>query len=235
MSKVSIIIPTRNRWDLLIERAIDSVLRQSHKKWQLIIVDDGSDEDRSDEVKKIDKRIKVYRIEKKYDYPKGNLKAEWLAGPVHALNKALEHVDGDWIARLDDDDIWYPDCLENLLEFAEAGEFDFVSALWQDVNGIVGMPYDISKLYTGRVAQRGGYLGGVQTWLYRAEYKHIKYNPMCWRKSWNANNELDWFERFLKENPRIGFLPKVLCAIIPRPGETEIGSKAYVKETEYVG
>ena len=37
----------------------------------------------------------------------------WFAGPVVAINKGLEFIESDWIARIDDDDIWTEDHLEN--------------------------------------------------------------------------------------------------------------------------
>ncbi|GAF68780.1 unnamed protein product, partial [marine sediment metagenome] len=75
--------------------------------------------------------------------------------------------------------------------------------------------------------------GGVQTWLYKAKYKRILYNVESWKKSWNANNELDWLERFRANGKKkLGFLDRTVCTIRPRPGESEIGSKAYVKEDE---
>lgn len=225
--RISIIIPTRNRWDLLFERAAGSILKQAYQNWELIIVDDGSDEECPRCI--TDKeRIKIYRIEKTYPYPKDNKKAEWLAGPCLALNEALKHVTGDWIYRCDDDDILLPDCLEFLLRFAQEGNYDFVSALWKDKNDLIGMPEWI-KCHQ---------VGGVQTWLYKANFKDVLYNPECWKKKWNAVNDWDWFERFVKAKPypnnkKIGFLPRVVVSILPRTGNSMIGSQAYIKENRW--
>lgn len=235
MDKISIILPTRNRWDMLRYRAIPSILNQTHQNWELIIVHDGKIDNLKfkewaefNTVLLQQPRIQFYSIEKTYPYPEDNKKAEWLAGPCLALNEALKHVTGDWIYRCDDDDILLPDCLESLLGFATKGhpylgEYDLVSALWKDKNDLIGMP-DWIEYHQ---------VGGVQTWLYKAEYRDVLYNPECWKKKWNSNNEWDWFERFIKtvknrenRHPKIGVLSKVVVSILPRPGESEIGSKA---------
>lgn len=223
MKKVSIIIPTRNRWTLLRDRALRSINRQTYKNWEIIIVDDGSDNPPTYEFNKSNPKIKFYHIDKVYTYPKDNKKAEWLAGPVNALNFALSKVnsDSDYIARLDDDDFWHPDMLETMVDFIQSDDYDFVSSLWQDENDLIGMPEVFIK----------NFIGGVQTWLYKSEYKDIKYDPECWKKSWMANNEWDWYERFSSiPGIKIGFLPKVVCIIKPRPGLKNIGLKGYMEE-----
>ena len=223
--KVSIILPTRNRWKILKERALKSVLNQTHKNWELIIVHDGM----SDEgIIVPDDRVQVHYTDKVYTYPKDDKKAEWLSGPCNALNYALSKVnsDSDYIARLDDDDQWHDDMLETMIKFIKSEDYDFVSACW-DNGEYVMPPYTLHELKLNDV----GFLGGVQTWLYRSKFKYFMYDGKSWKKEWNANNELDWFERFVKDGyKKIGFIGNSVCTILPRPGETEIGSKAYAKE-----
>jgi len=224
--KVSIILPTIKRWGILKERALKSVLNQTHKNWELIIVHDGLT---NEGIVCTDDRVQIHYIDKVYTYPKDNKKAEWLSGPCNALNYALSKVnsDSDYIARLDDDDIWHVDALETLLSFIKSKDYDFVSALWEDKDGVKTPPYLLTKMGLGR----SGCLGGVQTWLYKAKYKDVLYDGNSWTKDLNANNELDWFERLYKKHkPKVGFTWKSVCTILPRPGETEIGSKSYVKE-----
>jgi len=224
--RISVIIPSRNRLKLLTNRALLALFFQKYEPYEIIVVDDGSDIPYSVN-EWLEERVKLIRIEKVYSYPPENKKAEWLSGPAIALNKALEHVTGNWIYRCDDDDWLFSDCLMELLKFAKKGNFDFVSALWRKEDGTIGMPYESGTV----IPELGVPLGGVQTWLCRAEYKEVKYNPYSWKKKWNANNELDWLERVVEKfAPKVGFLPKVVCEIDPRPGLEEIGLKAYLKE-----
>jgi glycosyltransferase involved in cell wall biosynthesis len=96
---VSIIIPTYNRADLIGE-TIQSVIDQSYKSWELIIVDDGSTDDSKNYITKFkDERIRYYTIEHC-----------GILGKVR--NVGISHAKGDYIAFLDSDDLWLPQKLE---------------------------------------------------------------------------------------------------------------------------
>ncbi len=97
---VSVIITTYNRADLL-PRAINSVLNQTYKDFELIIVDDGSTDNTKEIVEDFqqkDSRI-VYVYQENQGWPS-------------ALNKGLSVVRGEFIAFLDSDDEWLPLKLE---------------------------------------------------------------------------------------------------------------------------
>ena len=200
-------------------------MAQTHKNWEVVIVHDGQPQYVPEFE---DDRIRFYSIAKIYNYPQDNKKAEWLAGPVNALNFALSQVNNEdgYIMRIDDDDILLPDAMAALVRYIFLFAYDFVSANWVNERNEQARPYSLRELGLNS----DGNLGGVQTWIYRAEFKNIKYCPNCWMKPHNANNELDWFERFFKSGHRhIGWLERVVTKILPRPGETDIGSKAYVR------
>lgn len=104
MTKVSIIMPCYNASAYLSE-AIESVLSQSYKDWELLIIDDGST-DTSREIAKeyvgIDKRIHLI------EQPN--------SGACRARNNGIEHAKGEYIKFLDADDILDKDCLKIQLE-----------------------------------------------------------------------------------------------------------------------
>ena len=93
--KINIIIPTYNRADLL-PRAIDSVLKQSYRNWEAVIIDDGS----TDETEKVVKRYTDTRIH----YIKHKLNP----GIPAARNTGIKKSKGKYIALLDSDDEWLP-------------------------------------------------------------------------------------------------------------------------------
>ena len=95
---VSIITPTYNR-AYVLGNAIDSVIKQSYKDWELIIIDDGS----ADKPKELVQTFSDERI--KYIYQKN-------AGPSAARNKGLSMARGSWIAYLDSDNELYPNYLQ---------------------------------------------------------------------------------------------------------------------------
>ena len=93
--KVSIIMPTYNVGYIVLE-TIDSVLKQTYKDWELIIVDDASRDntpDILDTVSKKDPRIKV-------------VLSSVNGGAGVSRNLGLENISGRFVAFLDSDDIW---------------------------------------------------------------------------------------------------------------------------------
>ncbi len=97
---VSVIIPTYNRAGHILH-ALDSVFAQTYKNYEIIIVDDGS----NDETETV---LKSYRNRLKYVYQTN-------AGPAAARNHGVKLAHGDWIAFLDSDDMWLPEKLEKQL------------------------------------------------------------------------------------------------------------------------
>jgi glycosyltransferase involved in cell wall biosynthesis len=234
---ISICLPTYNRARLLVELAVPSVLGQTYRNFELIIIGDHCTDETEMEVSKIkDPRIRFHNIPQRgYRYPP-TAENHWFAGPVVALNQALKMVRGKWIARIDDDDIWTEDHLAALLDFAQKGDFEFVSARYERerygkrevvAGEYAGGPYFNPKATT----ISGPRLGGTQTWAYRSYMHFFRYNINCWRKSWNRVNDIDLEYRIYKAGARIGFLDKVVGYILPRPGEETVGLEAY-KMTE---
>ncbi|UCG51910.1 MAG: glycosyltransferase family 2 protein [Candidatus Latescibacterota bacterium] len=95
---VSIVLPTHNRATVL-PRAIQSVLDQSYKRFELIVIDDGSTDDTCDVVKSFgDPRIRLLPLEKN-------------VGSSAARNRGLQMAKGSFVAFQDSDDVWYPEKL----------------------------------------------------------------------------------------------------------------------------
>ena len=94
---VSVIIPTYNRANL-VTYAIDSVLAQTYKNYEIIVIDDGSTDNTF-------KLLNPYMDRIVYIYQENK-------GKSNALNKALMKARGTWIAFLDSDDRWLPEKLE---------------------------------------------------------------------------------------------------------------------------
>ena len=116
--KISAIIPTFNRIDLL-KRAIDSVLNQSIKPYDIIVVDDGSTDGTSDMIQQKYKSIKL--IQQKN------------SGVSVARNNGIKNAQGDWIALLDSDDEWKKNKLEeqvNKLTDNPKYEFCHTNEIW---------------------------------------------------------------------------------------------------------
>lgn len=220
-NKVSILLPTHNRADILMERAIPSVLAQNNQNWELLVAAHGCTDDTAQRVYDLDdRRIKLLILDRHPHYP-DTPRNRWLAGPVEPLNRSLPYVTGGWIARIDDDDEWTPDHLSDMLSFALRNNLEFVSS-----------PYIIDYGDYKKTVPHDNVppvAGGTQTWIWRSYLSFMKWNPDCWRKSWNAVNDTDLVDRFRRAGVRMGWWHRPTCIIRPRPGETEIGLKAYLK------
>lgn len=99
--KVSVIIPVYNR-EALLPRAVNSVLSQSYKNWELFIVDDCS----TDNTVKVASRFTDNRIRL--------LQTKTNSGPATARNLGIQNSRGEYIALLDSDDIYHQTFLERV-------------------------------------------------------------------------------------------------------------------------
>jgi glycosyltransferase involved in cell wall biosynthesis len=111
MAIVSIIMPTYNRAST-IAMAIESILKQNYTDWELLVIDNGSTDNTREIVKsfeKKDSRVKYYNVEKSPN-----------PGIADYLNFGIEKAQGQYIARLDDDDEWFdPDKLIKQVYFLD--------------------------------------------------------------------------------------------------------------------
>lgn len=119
MPRVSVIMGVYNvKSRDMAKEAIDSILEQTFKDFEFIICDDGSDNDTwsiISELVKNDTRVKMIRNAKNM-------------GLAYSLNRCLEIADGEYIARMDADDISYINRLEKQVEFLDSNpEYALVS------------------------------------------------------------------------------------------------------------
>lgn len=98
--KFSIILPTFNRANF-ITKAIESVINQTYKNWELIVIDDGSTDNTEEIIQKFIKKEK--RIT--YYYQKNQERSA-------ARNNGIKRAKGDYICFLDSDDLYYPTHIE---------------------------------------------------------------------------------------------------------------------------
>lgn len=108
MVKVSVVIPTYNRADLL-PRAINSVLSQTMQDLEVIVVSDGSTDDTEVVVDRIQNRDNRVRFEHYHPGRGGN----------YARNEGIRLSKGEFVAFLDDDDEWLPSKLDRQLSLME--------------------------------------------------------------------------------------------------------------------
>ncbi len=104
---VSVIIPTYNRAKYVVE-AVASVTQQTYPNLEIIVIDDGSDDDTESTLAPLlaDRRIHYIRQEN--------------AGPAVARNRGLDAATGEFVAFLDSDDLWLPNSVEDRVRAFES-------------------------------------------------------------------------------------------------------------------
>lgn len=118
---VSIIMPNYNS-EKYVEATVKSVLAQTYEKWELLLVDDCSQDDSLEIVRAFrDERIKILSTEKN-------------GGAAAARNIAIEKAQGRWIAFLDSDDLWTPDKLEKQISYMAENQIAFSYSDYAVVN-----------------------------------------------------------------------------------------------------
>lgn len=106
---ISILMSTQNPIEKYFKKSMDSIFNQTYKDFELVLIDDGSEKPVIDFIKKQGydiNKIRYVRLEKNVGLPK-------------ALNIGLKECSGDYIARMDDDDLMVITRLEKQLNYVE--------------------------------------------------------------------------------------------------------------------
>lgn len=156
---VSIIMPSWNTGRFIGE-SIQSVLNQTYRNWELIIVDDCSTDNTDEVVASFqDERIRYFHNEHN-------------SGAALTRNYALREVRGEWIAFLDSDDLWEPEKLEHQIKFmVDNGynlsytEYEKIDEASQPLNIYVSGPETVNK----RKMYHYDYIGQL-TMMYSAKH-----------------------------------------------------------------
>lgn len=154
MPKISIIVPVYNV-EKYLPRCLDSIIGQTFKDWECLVIDDGSTDTSGaicDEYARKDKRIKVFR--------KKN------GGLTSARNHGLERADGEWIMHVDGDDWIELDSIERLLRTAESNDADMVIGDFNYRIGEKKIVYLSSEWTSDKMASLNNYISCVWTCLW---------------------------------------------------------------------
>lgn len=145
---ISVVMPNYNGYRF-VEQAIDSVLSQTYKNFELLVVDDHSKDDSLSLIQQkaqSDNRIRVIALEHN-------------AGVANARNVGIKEAKGEYIALLDNDDLWTEDKLERQLLIAQKGadivycSYDFIDEQNRSIKKpfVVPQQTDFNKMLASSV------------------------------------------------------------------------------------
>lgn len=175
---ISVIMSTYKEDERLLRESIESILNQTYRDFEYIIILDYPDNDIHksviEEYALKDNRIHFYINEKNM-------------GLTDSLNRGLSLCHGEYIARMDADDISLPDRLERQMEYLEKNHYDLIGGITEMINengsllySIKSVPADPKKI---NKALRYSQCIAHPTWLGRKEvfeknagYRHM---PLC--------------------------------------------------------
>ena len=209
---ISIIMPVYNS-EKYLDDAIMSVLNQTYKFFELLLIDDGSTDGSAcicDTFKKMDARIKVYH--------KKN------GGVCSARNLGISEACGEYIAFIDNDDIYDSEYLETLAKFIEKEDYDILKCGRKNIR--ITPNLEIVSIKIGTILsdkkysfeeflndyykiKNTGCMGSVWNGLYKKSF--IESNGLKFREDLKHGNEdLIFNYEALAKRPSIAFSCKVL-------------------------
>lgn len=212
---ITVITPTYNRAEYL-GNAIDSVLAQTYTDFELLVVDDNKPESEA--------RKATEEVMKKYHDPRIRyIRNPKNVGGAESRNVGIYEAKGEYIAFLDDDDMYQPDRLE--AQFKKMVENDW------DVSVMDGATYNYAtgkKLTERHQRLRYGmtkkelirshllyHISGTNTFMYRTKFLQeiggFVDVPSC--------QEYMLMQKTLDANPKFGYIPEIHIRNFQHPGE----------------
>lgn len=165
MCLVSVIMSTYKEEEIFLRQAIESILNQTYKDFEYIIILDNPDNNLHIRIIKeyanLDKRIKFYVNEKNM-------------GLTASLNKGLGLAKGKYICRMDADDISINKRIENQKRYLEENNYDLIGGISQMIDENGKSIYSIKKVPTNmdkiKKALRYNQIISHPTWFGKKKY-----------------------------------------------------------------
>lgn len=226
MPKISIITPTYNSGKF-INRTITSVLNQTHKDWEFLIVDDCSTDNTIEIVNKFikqDSRIKLL---------KNTINS---GGPALPKNIGIENASGEYVAFLDHDDEWLPEKLEKQLKVFEESKSDILGLVScfvniRDNNG--KLLYRHKKNYKGNVIRQLANGNFIVTSSCVMTKLSILKEIGLFDSSFKTSDDLDMWLRISNLGYTFDFIPEYLVNYISHGSNTHMGNEKRNDEKEF--
>jgi len=199
---ISVIVPTYNRPEQLLGRAIPSVLNQTVQDQELLVVGDGTDGVSVSGMMELMTRhdnVRFWNLPH-FDYPPEHDTAWGLYG-LAAINHGIDHARGEWIAVLGDDDEFLPRHHEVLLGAAERTGADHVYGISATYKNGVGT----GQMYGAWPPGDAQLANGANIWRRSLGYR---FALDCWDRG--MTGDADLWTRMYADGVKFHFEPKLV-------------------------
>lgn len=207
---ISILCPTFERTNILIDRTIPSILAQTFTDFELVLVSDGPEPEKRKLIQAInDPRIVFASTKRRAWYPKSTLE-RWMIAGYRARNLAIRMARGKFFYWISDDDVLLPNCLD---EFAKA-----ISQLENPACISMSLLKETRSGIRRIGIQEGGFLAqgipwsGIPAFIYPSDLR-IKWRRFTYVKSVDRPGDYDLVRRIHKLGVNFEFHDSVVAFV----------------------
>jgi glycosyltransferase involved in cell wall biosynthesis len=214
---VTVRIPTFGSTDLLVERAIPSVLTGRYRNVEVLVCSDGPQPHAREAVEAItDPRVRYIELPERPVYPPHRKESFWQVAGTAAVNRLIEEARGDLIAPLDHDDAFTVDHIPLLLDALrrEQADFAYGQAMTEWTNG--------SWEVLGSAPLRHAQIVHASV-MYTRRLAHMRYDPDAW--IWGEPGDWNLWRRMQDAGAEIRHVPAPV-AVHFREGSSVAGRES---------
>jgi len=207
---VSVVIPTRDRPELLRERSVPSALAQTHGNIEVIVVGDTAGPEIEAALTAMDDERIRYRNLPHRVVASEDERKHWLVAATMMRNEGTRMSRGQWLVSLDDDDELYPDHVERLLALAREQRAEVAYGKVRELRSNGDLP-----------AERGSFPPRADEFSWQAAIYHGALR--LFERQFTAAEFAvpgDWYmlERMLRTGVRFAMLDELVCDYFPSQG-----------------
>ncbi len=224
--RVSIPIATYDRIDVLVERTIPALLRQTHDDVEIIIIGDGTPPELFARLEAIDDpRVRCALLPERTPYPADPLE-RWMVAGWRPRNHGARLATGAWLLWMSDDDLLLPDGVETLLRCArEHPSADVVSGGFE-------VRTDPPRLQLPSTAVTGlpFHVAGMPALLARVKTRAFRWSGHSYLRRIHRPSDYDLLFRMFKAGLEFASTEDVVAAVLPVGDTGSVGSRAFAIE-----
>lgn len=206
---ISIIVPTHNS-EKYVMKTINSVLNQTYQNFEIIVIDDCSTDDTARIIRSISDNRIIFLVN------------EEQSGAAVSRNRGIAQANGDYIAFLDGDDIWYKTKLKDQLSFMKDNDYCFSFTNYDEIDendNSRGTVISGPKVLTHKSFLKTNYVGCLTVMYKRDIYPDLQIPETVYKR----NDYALWLK--LSEKTKCYHLNKVLASYRKTTNSLSSGKK----------